>query len=460
MARGSGRIVCVLAALALAVFAAPAAARAVQFRGDIVRVPDGWPVYRLAAHPRLCVRLDRRAVYLGTPSADQRCPAGAIGRRRAILVEPPAGTRARGRTSSVPPAAATGTDSFTGLGFDACSAPSARSMANWASSPYRAVGVYIGGANRACSQPSLTSTWVGEQVAAGWHLIPTYVGLQSPSSSCSSCAKISSSRAGTQGGEAARDAVEDAEAVGIGPGSPIYFDMEAYARSSSATAATLAFLSAWTEGLHALGYVSGAYSSSSSGIADLAHAIGGSYTLPDEIWTANWNNAQNTLDPYLPSTAWASHDRIHQYRGGHNETYGLITINVDNDYVEAMTVGLGAAPAHPVLPLLTVKHVRPLGGTVKLWIRCGRPAGEECPGQIALRSRVATASSRTSTRLVRLGIGHRGFHLAGEQAHVFRVGLNASGAPLLRERGSLKAELLVATPGARATRAVQLRRAR
>ena len=77
----------------------------------------------------------------------------------------------------------------------------------------------------------------------------------------------------------------------MGPGSPIYFDMEAYTRTTSATAATLTFLSAWTTQLHALGYVSGVYSSSSSGIADLGRAIGSTYTLPDHVWSANWNGA-------------------------------------------------------------------------------------------------------------------------------------------------------------------------
>src|SRR6185295_18174038 len=97
---------------------------------------------------------------------------------------------------------------------------------------YRAIGVYIGGANRACAQPNLTTTWVGEQVAVGWHLIPTYVGLQAPTSSCSDCAKLSASKASAQGTAAAVDAVLKAQGVGIGPGSPIYFDMEAYTRTS------------------------------------------------------------------------------------------------------------------------------------------------------------------------------------------------------------------------------------
>jgi len=441
----------------LAILAAPAVARTVHFAGHAVAVPRGWPVLRLAGHPRMCVRLDRRVVYLGTPGANQRCPADAMGRRRAILVEPP-GRSGRAAASAVgPPVASEASGPFTGLGFDACAAPSSRTMIAWAASPYRGIGVYIGGANRACSQPNLTSAWVAEQVAAGWHLIPTYVGLQAPGSSCGSCAPIRSSRASTQGAEAARDAVEEAAEVGIGPGSPIYFDMEAYTRTSSNSAAVLAFLSAWTTELHALGYVSGAYSSSSSGIADLGRAVGGSYTLPDQVWSANWNNQQNTLDPYLPSTSWASHQRIHQYHGGHNETYGLMTINIDNDYIDGATVG--AATSAPELPPLTVKHVRVTHGIVRAWVRCGWPEGESCPGQIVLRARVRLpvhARPGVRTRVVRLALNRRGFHLGGGMAHTFVLAPGRRGRPLLRERGTLAAQLLVAIPNARELRAVKL----
>jgi len=450
----------VLVLLALA--ASAAAAKTVQFDGHAVRVPAGWPVYRLADHPRMCVRLDRRAVYLGRPGANQICPSQAIGRRRAIVVDPSSPARARAHASALaaPAPVASGSEAFTGLGFDACAAPSSRTMTAWGASPYRAIGVYIGGANRACSQPNLTASWVSDQVDAGWHLIPTYVGLQAPSSACSSCAKLSlsSSRATAQGTEAAEDAVADAQSIGMGPGSPIYFDMEAYSRSSSNTAAVLTFLSAWTTQLHALGYVSGAYSSGASGILDLGRAIGGPYLLPDHVWSANWNNAQNTVEPYLPSTAWTSHQRIHQYRGGHNETYGFVTINIDNDYVDGATVGEGTAA--PELPPLTVAHVKPEAGAVRVWVRCGWPEGESCPGQIVLRTHARLplrARRGTPTRVVRMAVSHRTFRLAGGKSHTFRVALNSRGAPLLRARGFLNAQLLVAIPDARATRAVRLR---
>jgi Domain of unknown function (DUF1906) len=357
------------AVLLLASFAAtlgPARAdaadgRSVHFEGRAVHVPRGYEVVRVGEHSKICVRLDRRVVYLGGPSAEQRCPAGPIlGKRRAIVVgaggkpitgDSPALSRAaiggalgRAAHASKAPTIATGSvggSVFTGLGFDTCSAPSSKAMAAWGESPFRGVGIYIGGENSACSQPNLSASWVSAQTTAGWHLIPTYVGLQAPTSSCSSCAKLTTVAAGTQGAAAAEDAVAEAVTLGIGTGSPIYFDMESYSPTTSATKAVLTFLEAWTNKLHELGYTSGVYSSSGSGIADLAKQVGTSYGAPDDLWIANWNNAENTVDPVVPETAWANHQRIHQFRGGHDDTYGGVTINVDSDYVDGATVGVG-----------------------------------------------------------------------------------------------------------------------
>lgn len=396
MTRPSRLLLLVLALLALPALlgTTPAAAgtkRTVHFDGRAVQVPAGWPVFRLDRQPRICVRLDRRAVYLGTPSASQSCPAGVIGRQRAILVEP---RSAAARTSVLTPrqrplAHVSSAAVYTGLGFDACSAPSSKAMAAWSSSPYRALGVYIGGDNRGCSQPNLTAEWVAAQTGAGWHLIPTYVGLQAPTSSCSSCAKLSASQATTQGTEAAVDAVEEASEVAMGPGSPIYFDMESYSRTSSATAATLAFLEAWTRKLHALGYVSGVYSSSASGVADLADQVGTGYTLPDDIWIANWNGAESTADAVVPASAWANHQRIHQYRGGHNETYGGVTINIDNDYVDGATVGTATAAGgdDPV-------------GYLDL-------AQAPAPGQVRVRGWAFDPNAPTEPVAIRLSVGGR-----------------------------------------------------
>ncbi len=382
-------LVVALASFACFSLAATAVARTVHFDGRAIQAPAGWKVLHLAQNPRLCVRLDRRAVYLGTPSSAQRCPAGAMGRRRAILVEPR--TAARPSLPATAPRRATGSAAgsavFTGLGFDACTAPSSRTMAAWEDSPYRAIGVYIGGANRACSQPNLTASWVAAQTEAGWHLIPTYVGLQAPTSSCSTCAKLTSSQATAQGTAAAVDAVEEAGAVAMGPGSPIYFDMESYSQTSGATAATLAFLEAWTNELHALGYASGVYSSSASGIEDLAGRLGTGYELPDDIWIANWNGEQNTSDSVVPAGAWTPHQRIHQYRGGHNETYGGVAINIDNNYVDAATVGSATL----------VSGDNPIG-YLDL-------AGSPAPGQLRVRGWAFDPNAPTAPLAIRLTVG-------------------------------------------------------
>jgi hypothetical protein len=551
---------------------AGASARVLHFDGQRVEAPRSWPVYRLAEHPGMCVRLDRRAVYLGMPADNQHCPVDAVvGRQRAILVEPRSAARAS-RSALPTPAqriatASAGGSVFTGLGFDACTAPSSRSMAAWAASPYRAIGVYIGGGNRGCTQPNLTSSWVAAQTAAGWHLIPTYVGLQAPTSSCSSCAKLSTSRAIAQGEEAAVDAVAEAASVAIGPGSPIYFDMESYSRTSSATAATLAFLEAWTEKLHSLGYVSGVYSSGASGIADLADQLGSGYSLPDNLWFANWNGQATATDPYVPANGWTQHQRIHQYRGGHDEAYGGVTINIDNNYVDGGTVGTAAsttgnedpvgsldlvgaptpgqvrvkgwafdlnAPTEPLairtyiggrpgapkavgydlglianqarldigtkytraganhgfdvtfptvksgpqpvcvyalntgggadhllgcksttVPVaVTLSVLKTTPTSVKVWVACEWPQGTVCPGQLALRTRVKIAlPHRRGTppriRAVTRSLGRRGFQLTGKAGHGFVIPLSSGGRTLLKQRGSLKSQLIAAIPGGR-----------
>ncbi|RMI47092.1 DUF1906 domain-containing protein [Actinomadura harenae] len=60
----------------------------VAYRGVIVPVPSGWEVHRLDAEPGTCVRLDRRAIYLGTPGEQTSCPARVIGGAEAVIIRP------------------------------------------------------------------------------------------------------------------------------------------------------------------------------------------------------------------------------------------------------------------------------------------------------------------------------------------------------------------------------------
>jgi hypothetical protein len=390
----------VIAFVGVAVAAAGPARKTVSYHGYRVTVPAAWPVVNLSTDPTACVRFDRHALYLGTPGARQACPGTAIGHTEAILIEPaPRGAAAVRLAQALAPASGTafavrgagvvvvatwsGDPSTiaravghavtatppvsaprihaansaqrassinqaiapsTTLGIDTCAAPSLAAMGAWGASPYRTIGVYLGGANSACAQPNLTSSWVQAVTGAGWRLIPTYVGLQGVGSCSNRCADIAASQATAEGIAAANDAATKAAALGIPPGNPIYDDMEAYTSGGANTAAVLAYLSAWTTQLHADGYTSGVYSSGASGITDLVHALGTSTVEPDELWIADWNNLQTTSDPYVPGGDWSNHQRLHQYQGGHNETYGGTTLNIDNDYIDGATAGTTAFP--------------------------------------------------------------------------------------------------------------------
>jgi hypothetical protein len=238
---------------------------------------------------------------------------------------------------------------YTGYGFDACSAPSLDTLAAWEASPYRALGIYIGGINRACTQTNLTPPWVTSVVGQGWSLLPLYVGLQAPCVSQSKLQKLSTNAATAtrQGAAAAQDAAGQADALGLPGDSPIYFDMEGYSTTNSACSqAVQAFVGGWNDELHALGHTAGVYGSAASTIRDLE-----STSSPDDVWIANWNGVTGVFgDKYVPDSLWPSHQRVHQYKGGHHETWGGVTINIDNDYVDGAVVGTAVAPPPPPPP--------------------------------------------------------------------------------------------------------------
>jgi hypothetical protein len=244
----------------------------------------------------------------------------------------------------VVPARAIGAASrYTGGGFDTCAAPSIGQMQAWLSSPYRSIGIYVGGVNRACGDGNLSASWVSTVESMGWSLAPLYVGLQAPCVLQGGLQLINPAAAATEGSESADDAVARAANFGLGPGTPIYFDMEGYGSSPACSQAVETFLSYWTAELHHRGYVSGVYGSSASTIADQADVyLNPAFQRVDDIWYAHWNGCANEEDPaYFPDQYWANHQRLHQYVGNTTETWGGVTLSIDRDYDDGAVAGPG-----------------------------------------------------------------------------------------------------------------------
>ena len=253
---------------------------------------------------------------------------------------------------------------FTGHGFDQCVAPTQRTMNRWLNnSPFLAVGIYISGDSRGCrNQPNLDARWISTQLRKGWRLLPIALG---PQASCHpSFPRYSDDftisprpgkgdrypRARRQGRREATRNVSDAQGYGIAAGSTLWYDLEGFDLGNRhCRESALAFVSSWTQRVHRLGYASGMYSSASSGIKMLDDARvnrPGEFRLPRHIWIARWDGNANTDTSYIRSDGWLPGRRMKQYRGGHNETWGGVTINIDSNWLDLGKGSVAAPDVH------------------------------------------------------------------------------------------------------------------
>jgi hypothetical protein len=233
-------------------------------------------------------------------------------------------------------------------GFDKCTAANVAQMqAWWNNSPFYDANIYISGRNRGCSQPQLTAAWVNQISAMGWGLIPTIVGYQAPCSVCTNCQKHSSDAAiaETQGRGEADIAITDANNLGLTQGTVLYYDMERYdetAGTPNCRVSVNAFLKGWTDRLKEQGYVSGVYGSPFNASADWVNIPAPSRM--DAVWLARWNNVMSVwgVAP-LADNVWTNHQRIHQWLGPRDETWGGVTFNIDNNISDAPVAGVAIA---------------------------------------------------------------------------------------------------------------------
>lgn len=302
------------------------------------------------------------------------------------------------------------------LMMDTASAPHATTMATWQrTAPYRAIGVYVpvapGTDNRYDKrQVNLTAAWVRTVRAAGWHVLPIYVGLQA---SCQSTRyHRMSGNAGTarsQGIAAATYAADAVYRLGIPSSAPIAYDLEAYATGNArCSAAAQAFAAGWTSRLHQLGRLSAFYGSRSSTITDItnAHLADPAYPEPDVIWVATDSGQANTSFSVPPDGLWPGR-RMNQFNLNVRREYGGVTINIDENAVQKSVWSLPRADsAGPrvvaAAPPRTTKRKR-----VRIGWRSADPAGvayyqvrtrHAAPGRALGRWKQPRELRRTGTR--------------------------------------------------------------
>lgn len=340
--------------------------------------------------------------------------------------------------------------SFTGHGFDACVAPSQSVMDTWnLTSPFSAIGIYVSGNSRYCGdryQPNLTASWVARNAANGWRFIPIHVGRQVPCFKNNPSSRVQKKKMSTDVVTARTQAVAEAQEtvaaltrLGFGPGSVSYLDIEWYARSAACDNVLLEFVDAWTEQLHAQGYMSGLYSSGSAGIkvVDEARLAGRpGMTYPDHLWNAWVNKMADTKGgPYLSDSGWTNHQRIHQYHNGVNVSYGGRTLNIDKNFLD---VGLGSVPSRRSTPCgVTVTYgTYP---TLKVGARRAEVAALECLlKKQGLVKKVDTAYTVNTAKAVDRFRAKQGWKKTGVATRATWTALLAAGSrPRVLKQGSV-----------------------
>jgi PKD repeat protein/photosystem II stability/assembly factor-like uncharacterized protein len=248
---------------------------------------------------------------------------------------------------------------WQGQGFDICGTPTTDQLEVWTDeSPYvyAPMNLYIGGSMRAtgCNFSLLTASYITELRTQGWTFIPTWVGPQAPCRNFRDTFSYDTSQAYLEGIDEANLAVEALASLGLTSadksGSIVYYDLEAFGDDQACLAAAKSFMNGWVTQLHLRGNYAGVYGGTlcPSGLNNYLQIA----NIPDAIWPANWtsdtrDNSETVWTAGCISTSsWANHQRVRQYSGGHNETYGGVTLNIDNDVVD----GILAVPPTTTVP--------------------------------------------------------------------------------------------------------------
>ena len=228
-------------------------------------------------------------------------------------------------------------------GFDSCYLPTISQMQTWWNhSPYEFYALYLGGIHLPSICPTASAAWVSAVHQQGWSFVPTWVGPQAPCSSYKY--KMSSDPATSyqQGRQEADLASQKAASMGLTNygwgGTIIYYDLEPYGvPTPECRQPVQAFMNGWVERLEELGNLAGGYGSRNSYPSDWASIA----HVPDDVWPASWY--ASGYDPYASvygiswlEGLWLNHQRIRQYAGDLNNTWGGVTLTIDIDVADGM----------------------------------------------------------------------------------------------------------------------------
>jgi len=246
-------------------------------------------------------------------------------------------------------------------GFDKCVQPDVGTMQTWRGSPYRYIGIYLGGMHYACRPSTLTANWVSAVANQGWKFMPLWVGPQAPCSEFMYRHSYDLNIAYNQGTENARQAIDVAYNLGLTNsdkgGTIIYYDMERY--SLSCQEAVNSFIAGWVKELHNHGNLAGVYAGRIN-VKPFANISEG----PDAVWIAapyhdgGYGYYSPNASPYgikdFPDYLWSSTQRIRQYELGHTESYnGVALYPIDSNVALSTRQKLEEKEPSRVIKVLT-----------------------------------------------------------------------------------------------------------
>ena len=370
--RPGGLSLFALLALLSLVPLAPAAGagRSVRFDGRVVQAPAGWPVFRLGEHPRMCVRLDRRVVYLGTPSGAAALP----GRGDWPAAGDPRRTRGCRRLGVARPAPA-------GHGLSRRRRLH-RARLRRLHRPLLALDGRLGGLAlprrrrlHRRHQPRLLAAEPDRELGRGpdrSRLAPD-PDLRRPAGADQRLLQLRQAelqpgdRAGRRRRRSTRSKKRAQWRWGPAARSTSTWSPTARprARPPRRSPSSRPGPKSCTRSATSPASTAAAPRGSRTSPARSAPATSCPTTSGSPTGTASRHRRPGRSRP----APGRPHRRIHQYRGGHNESYGGVTINIDNNYVDGATVGSATLVVgdNPVGYLDLARRARPGQVRVRGW---------------------------------------------------------------------------------------------